>query len=68
MHMGGPDNHKRNLQILCQLAFFCDLSRVIFVLQHSCAFNVRSIRQQPVRSFRLERLGVGWRGHLGSHS
>ena len=32
MHIGGPDNRNMDLQLLYQLAFGCDLDRVIFVL------------------------------------
>ena len=35
MHIGGPDNRKMDLQLLYQLAFGCDLGRVIFMLSHS---------------------------------
>jgi hypothetical protein len=32
MHIGGSDNRKMDLQLLYQLAFGCDLGRVIFAL------------------------------------
>src|ERR1700756_1133342 len=64
MHIGGPDNRKMDLQLLYQLAFGCDLGRVIFALWHSPAFNVRSTRQQPVRPLRPRmgerRAGESW--------
>ena len=35
MRIGGPDNRKMDLQLLCQLAFGRDFDRVIFALWHS---------------------------------